>query len=183
MCLCFCIGMIYIQGVGGSVFESLILEWNSSFDISHLPTPEAPGNRKKKERKRIQPPSGDACFHGDVEHVLVCMVTSHIHILLTSLFFCQDADSVPASTRHMVQSHVRLQFIGGIICSKCEKSTGDGHQLEVTILVTFTLTTFSLGFILSMVTVLSWISWNFRSFSSNIENREFFSWVLLSEEA
>ncbi len=112
-CQVFSICMNHTLRVGGSVFESLILEWNSSFDITHSPKPEASAeNRKQEERKRIWPLQGDACFHGNVEHVLVCMMTSRMHILLSSLFFCQDADSVCASTQHMVQSLVR--FTGGL---------------------------------------------------------------------
>lgn len=104
-------GVNHILRVGGSVF-------NLSFqnEIPHLISltcqrPRQKTESKKKRKEKSNSLQGDACFHGNAEHVLVCMMTSCMHFLLGSLFFCQDADSVSASTEHMVQSHVRLLII------------------------------------------------------------------------
>lgn len=120
--------MNHILRVGGSVFESLILEWNSSFDISHLPSPEASvDNRKQKEWKRIWPLWGDACFHGDVEHVLVCMMTSRMHILLGSLL-----PLLPGCRQCAAHGAVTCQawVYRRTLRSKREKSTGESQQLR-----------------------------------------------------
>lgn len=75
----FYVGMNHIQRVGGSVAEPLILAPSPSFDISLAKHGGFGGRQKAKgkkgrRKKRIWPPLGDTRFHGDVEHVLMCMM-------------------------------------------------------------------------------------------------------------
>lgn len=95
-------------------------------------------NRKQKKIEKSSSLQGDACFHGNAEHVLVCMMTSCMHFLLGSLLFCQDAD------RQCVCLH---KAHGAVTCQapdyvkKREKSTSSNLPARIVII----LTTHSLG--------------------------------------
>lgn len=113
-----CIGMNHIVRVGGSVFVSLILEWNSSFDVSHCQNPEASvENRKQKEsglRKEM-------LVSMAMWSMCLCVWWPHACMSLSpSLFFCLSVCLLAAHGAVTCQAPVYMNTL----CSKRDKSTG-----------------------------------------------------------
>lgn len=129
-----CFGMNHTGRVGGSVFwlarfRMKFLIWHLSLakcgDLGGKQKAERRG--KKKERKRIWPLPGDACFHGDAG-ACACVYDdlTNAYLLLTSVFFCQDADRTSASTWTTVQSrHSQALTQETTLHSRHEKSPED----------------------------------------------------------
>lgn len=147
-----CIGMNHIVRVGGSVFVSLILEWNSSFDVSHCQNPEASvENRKQKEsglRKEM-------LVSMAMWSMCLCVWWPHACMSLSpSLFFCLSVCLLAAHGAVTCQAPVYMNTL----CSKRDKSTGESHQRKFTIHCSLTcwnfriLTTCSSDFLLSLNT-------------------------------
>lgn len=109
-----------------------ISSFREKFHTWHLSLAKPRGLRRRK--RKIWTLLEDACFHGNVEHVLVCMMTSHIHILLSRLFFWQDSAS--ASTHYTWCSHIS----GSTWQESWVLETWENQQRTFTFILTSTLT-------------------------------------------
>lgn len=98
-----------LDSVGFSYFRMKFLTWHLS-----LAKPRGLHWRRKREESGL---SQKMCFHGNVEHVLVCMMSSHIHVLLSTLLLAKRC--VCLHKLQMVQSNARLPLF--LWCCKHEK--------------------------------------------------------------
>lgn len=94
-----------------SHFRMKFLIWHLS-----LAKPRGLGGKQKAKRKKKNPASVRRCLFPWWCGACACVYDdlTHAYSPPPASSFCQDADSVSASTRHMVQSHVRLRFPGGL---------------------------------------------------------------------